>query len=230
MHGDGSFIIILGLFAILAIGGWLFAAWQAKKRREAMIALSSRLGLSYSPHKNYGLADRYEFLNKLCQGHNRYAYNVLHGKYQDQDVLVFDYHYETHSRDSKGHRRTHHHYFSFFILLLPRSFPELTIVAEGFLSKVAQAFGYDDIDFESAEFSRKFCVRSSEKKFAYDICHPRMMEWLLANPDLSIEIERQCLSLFFSRRLAVDQILFNLDRLVEIRRQLPEYLWTQQQL
>jgi len=30
-------------------------------------------------------------------------------------------------------------------------------------------------------------VRSRDKKFAYDVCHPRMMEYLLARRDLAIE-------------------------------------------
>ena len=141
-------------------------------------------------------------------------------------MLAFDYHYETHSRDSKGRRHTYHHYFSFFILLLPVRFPELRITHEGLFSKIAQAFGYADIDFESAEFSRAFCVRSTDKKFAYDVCHARMMEYLLANRDLSIEIENEALALAFDSRLAPEQIELNLQRLAEIRSRLPDYLFT----
>ena len=40
-------------------------------------------------------------------------------------------------------------------------------------------FGYQDIKFESAEFSKTFCVRSPDKKFAYDVCNAKMMEYLL---------------------------------------------------
>jgi hypothetical protein len=86
-------------------------------------------------------------------------------------------------------------------------------------------FGYQDIKFESAEFSKTFCVRSPDKKFAYDVCHAQMMEYLLANRDLSIEIENEVLALAFDRCLATEQIEFNLQRLVEIRSRLPEYLF-----
>jgi hypothetical protein len=114
-------------------------------------------------------------------------------------VLAFDYHYETHSTDHKGNRQTHHHYFSFFILLLPVTFPELKITREGLLSKIGQALGYDDIDFESAEFSRSFCVRSKNRKFAYDVCNAQMMEYFLANRDLSLEL-KAALALAFDSR------------------------------
>ena len=53
-----------------------------------------------------------------------------------------------------------------------------------------------------------------------------MMEYLLANRDLSLEIENQALALAFDSCLAVEQIESNLQRLVEIRSRLPEYLFT----
>jgi len=219
-------ILIFGAVIGLIIALIIFGAMAAKKRREELASLSLRLGLSYRAEKDYEMTDRFEFLNALARGSNRYAYNILSGTYQAREVLVFDYHYETHSTDSKGRRQTHHHHFSFFILMLPQSFPELLITREGFLSKIAQAFGYDDIDLESAEFSRTFCVRSKDKKFAYDVCNGPMMEYLLANRDLSIEIEARALALAFGKCLAAPEIEMNLGRLLEIRSRLPEYLFT----
>jgi hypothetical protein len=105
-------------------------------------------------------------------------------------------------------------------------FPELTIGPEGFFSKIAQAVGYDDIDFESHEFSRKFCVRSKDKKFAYDVCNAQMIEYLLTNPDLVIEIERDSLAVSFNRRLAPENIESNLNRLIAVRSLMPDYLFS----
>ena len=223
---DAFGILMFGLFAAIVIAAIIYGIIAARKRREALATLAPRLGLTYSADKDYALADRFEFLDALARGSNRYAFNILSGVYQGHEVLVFDYHYETHSTDSKGRRQTHHHYFSFFILMLPQSFPEVRITQEGFLSKIAQTLGYDDIDFESAEFSRAFCVRSKNKRFAYDVCHAQMMEYLLANRDLSIEIEDRSLALAFSKCLAVPEIEMNLGRLREIRARLPEYLFT----
>jgi hypothetical protein len=69
-------------------------------------------------------------------------------------------------------------------------------------------------------------VRSPDKKFAYDVCHAQMMEYLLANRDLSMEIENDVIALAFNTRLSPEQIETNLQRLVEIRTRLPEYLFT----
>jgi len=215
-------ILAIVVIVIIVIAG----AVAARKRREAMAALAGRLGLRFYPDKDYGLARQYRFLDKLRAGSNRYAFNILSGTYRDYEVAAFDFHYETHSTSSKGHRQTHHHYFSFFMLQLPAVFPELTIGKEGFFSKIAQAVGYDDIDFESHEFSRLFCVRSHDKKFAYDVCNARMIEYLLTQPDLTLEIEGSVLGLFFRRRLKPEQIEANLDRLIRVRSFMPDYLFT----
>lgn len=214
------FLVVAGLFAAGAIYGTIVA----RKRRQALFQLATTLGLSYSAAKDRALADQYGFLNKLARGSNRYASNVISGEYEGHKVLAFDYHYETHSTNSKGQRQTQHHHFSVFILTLPVLFPEITITREGFLSKIAQAFGYDDIDFESHEFSKKFCVRSKDKKFAYDICHTRMMQYLLKNDDLNIEIDGLSLAFLFDRTLKPERIHPNLVRLVLARQLIPDYV------
>ncbi len=50
---------------------------------------------------------------------------------------------------------------------------------EHLFHKLSAAFGWDDIDFESAEFSRRYYVKSPDKRWAYDVIHARVMEMLL---------------------------------------------------
>jgi hypothetical protein len=204
---SGGFVLIPILFVVIVIAAAIYNYIAAEKRRQALYEMARRLGLRFSAGEDYAIPDHYAFLDHLNQGENHY-------------------HYETHSTDSKGNRTTSDYYLSFLILLLPVDFPKLKISREGLLSKIAQAFGYDDIDFESAEFSRVFCVRSPDKKFAYDVCNASMIEYLLANCDMSIEIERNALALLFKKRLAVERVEFDLQRLLEIRLRLPEYLFT----
>lgn len=213
-------LIIVGFIALIVVLG-ILGYISARKRREAMTALAAKLGLRFDPNKNWDLAKRYQFLDKLRSGSNRYAFNIMAGNYQGHDVILFDFHYKTGSG-----KNTQHHYISFFILHLSASFPELVIGPEGFFSKIAQALGYDDIDFESHEFSREFCVRSADKKFAYDVCNARMIEYLLSNTDLTIEIEGDALAISFSSQLAAEVIEPNLNRLITLRSLMPEYLFS----
>ena len=212
-------VFIVGVLAVIVIVA-ILGHLAAQKRRQAMMALAARLGLRFDPRKRRDLARRYEFIDRMRAGRNRYAFNILSGHYQGHDVILFDYHYKTGSG-----KNTHHHYLSFFILRLPISVPELVIGPEGFFSKIAQAVGYDDIDFESHEFSRKFCVRSRDKKFAYDVCNAQMIEFLLANTDLTMEMELDALAVSFQRRLRPEQIEANLQRLITVRSLMPDYLF-----
>ncbi len=228
MHTQMPFVMPLVIVAVLVVIGasTIYGLIQARKRREGLFMLAQRLGLNFSAAKDCELPDRYNFLKPLAQGDDRYATNVLAGNYQQSEILAFDYHYATYHTDKSGTHKEDH-WFSFFILTLPAFFPDLTIRRENFFTRVAEAFGYQDIKFESAEFSKAFCVRSPDKKFAYDVCNSKMMEYLLANRDLSVEIENNVLALAFNTRLSVEQFASNLQRLVEIRSRLPEYLIAQ---
>ena len=211
--------ILILIFIAMAIGGIILAYLANKKHREALRAQAARLGLRFSPDKSRDLARRYEFLKHMRTGRDRYAHNILDGTYRGYPVTAFDYHFVTGSG-----KNTQHHYLSFYIHHLPISVPELTIGPEGFFSKIAQAIGYDDIDFESHEFSRKFCVRSRDKKFAYDICHTGMMEYLLDNQDLTLEMERDTLAFSLAKRLSPETVETDLGRLLELRRLIPDYV------
>lgn len=213
-------------FLILAGAILVISHLQAKKRREAFQALAAELGFSFRPDKDYSFARRFGFLEHMDDGSKRYAFNILSGQIDGQEANIFDYHYETYSRDSKGQRSTYHHYFSIFTLSLPRTFPELNITREGFFAKIGQALGFDDIDFESVEFSKRYSVKSKDKKFAYDFCNAQMIDYLLRQEDLVIEVENQYLALTFMGKLTVDKIRPNLDRIQKIQSLMPDYLFS----
>ncbi|MDP4610247.1 MAG: hypothetical protein NWT02_03575 [Opitutales bacterium] len=213
-----GFIIIVGVVVYIS-------HLQAKKRREAFERLAMELGFRFHPDKDYSFASRYGFLEHMDDGSKRYAFNRLSGEFEGQSANIFDYHYETYSRDSKGNRRTSHHYFSIFTLGLPASFPELNIEREGFFSKIGQALGFDDIDFESLEFSKRYKVKSRDKKFAYDFCNAQMIDYLLRQQDLIIEVDGNTLALTFKGKLSIEAIRPNFERIKQIRSLIPNYLF-----
>ena len=216
-------LIFFGVFGIIAIVAVIYSSIAARKRREELFELAQRLNLNFDAEKDYGMAGRFSFLDQLEHGDSRYASNVISGNYQQDNILAFDYHYSTGS----GKNRQEHN-LSFFILIMQGSlFPQITIRPEGFFDRVAEVFGSQDIKFESAEFSKAFCVRSPDKKFAYDVCNARMIEYLLANRQLRVEIENEVIALVFNTRIAVEQFEVNLQRLAQIRSLLPDYLFTQ---
>ena len=215
----GFFLFPLVVFAVAVV---LVIAFVAERRRtEAMRALAAQLGLRYHA-RSQGIPKQFQFLNRINQGYGRYAKNILDGVHRDRQVLIFDYHYNTGSG-----KNTQHHQFSFFLLRLERSFPEVTVRPEIFLERLGDMLGLGDIDFESIEFSNAFHVQSRDRRLAYDLCHPRMMEFLLKHRKIAFEIEHDWMAVAMEKCLSPEEILVRINLPHEIRDLFPEHLFHQ---
>jgi hypothetical protein len=188
--------LIAGIIAIA-----VYAHRQAEKRRAAIAAWAAGHGLTFRRDRDRSIESRYPF-SCLSQGHNRYAHNISSGQVRDYGVCAFDYHYETYSSDSKGRRTTHHHHFSAVILQTALPLRPLAIRPENFLDRIGEFVGFDDIDFELAEFSREFHVKSPDKRWAFDVLHQESMEFLLAAPRFNIEFQEGFAMVRRTRRFA----------------------------
>jgi hypothetical protein len=187
MQDVGGVLLVILVVAIL-VAAIIYAQVLARRRREAMAAWARARGLSYSPEKQRSVDGAFPF-SCLHKGDNRYAYNVMQGRWREFEVYAFDYHYETHSHDSKGRRQTHTHEFSAAIVTPSFPIKPLLIRTEGFFDKVGEFFGADDIDFELAEFSREFFVKSPDRRWAFDVLHQEAMEFLLHSPRYTMEFQ-----------------------------------------
>jgi hypothetical protein len=219
-----TFLVILLFIAFAAI---VFAlmAWShhlAKKRQEELAAWAKSYGFSFSPAHDDSMDSRFPQFSCLQEGSDRYAYNVIRGGYSGRAFCAFDYHYETYSTDSKGRRTTHNHYFSAAIMDSVLPLKPLYIRPEGFLDKVFEFLGADDIDFESAEFSRTFHVKADKKRWAFDVIHQETMEFLLKSPHFTIEFQGQRVIAYRGNTFAVgdfEAAIYVLDGLLD---RLPE--------
>lgn len=211
MHPGLIILIIAGIVGIIALAIYaIVEAEKARKQRiEEMRAYAQQVGLSFREAKDTNHDEEYAHFELFRRGFDRAAYNTIHGRMSYDDAIVEvnmgDFTYKTRetytTTDSKGRTTTRtrivKHHFSYFIMELPYiMMPDLLIRREGLFDKIASAFGKNDIDFESAEFSRKYFVKCDSRKFAYDIIHPRMMEFLLETKPGLIDIEnaRICLA------------------------------------
>lgn len=222
MGGPLLYFLVLGVAAVAGIWQSLRRGRAATQRSFDLQALATRLSFNdFNPARDEVFAMGWGFLNQMAQGEDRYAFNLLRGTYEEQPLNVFDYHFQTGSgKNKQEHNCTH------LMLVFKEVFPRVTIGPEYLREKIAEALGVaDDIKFESTEFSRVFCVHSPDKKFAYDVCNPQMIDYLLANRDLRVEIQGPVLLLAFEPQLPVGRIESNLQRLAEIRGLLPQYLF-----
>lgn len=196
---DGLAILLVIVMVGLAIAGAVYAYQQQKKRREALARLAARLGWSYDPD-SYGPGDECAGFSAFTRGHSRERFNSMSGSVEicgrRAGGLMGDFRYKVTSSNGKT-TTTRTYTFSYLILDIPLpGVADLLIRPENLLDRFAGAIGFDDIDFESEEFSRKFHVKSPDRKFAYDVIHPRMMEFLMAGLPAAIHISggRLCLT------------------------------------
>ena len=212
------------IFILLIAGVAIMAYMLEQKRQEALVALASGLGLHYQRGKDRSLVAGYHAFDLFRRGRNQYAQSVFTGDYRNHRITAFDFHYETRSTDGKGHTQRHHHYFTCVICHLPKAFPELKVRPEGLFDKVASAVGWDDIDFESYEFSRTYHVSSRDKKFAYDFFHTRMSQFFLNHQGMVLEVDGSAMLLSTKGKINPERLEAHLDRLVAIRELVPQYI------
>ena len=143
-------------------------------------------------------------------------FDLLRGIWHRYPADAFTFHYETQFNDT-----TIDHYFGVVLIYIEESFPRLTIRRRGL-------FSFGGISFESVTFNEEFTVHCQDKKFAYDFCHPKVMEYLLAQGGgIDIELKNSVLAIFIDEEeLNIEDVEICLNRLVELRGKLmPNYLY-----
>ena len=181
-------VIPVGIAIVVAAA---IAAHRAEQRRRAeFLAVAAEAGLLYSPESMGDWDDRWPRFECFQRGHGREAFNLLSGRLggAGPECVLGEYRFkETHG--SGKNRRTVTYTFGFAIVMVPLDgMPDILIRREGFLDKVAGFLGFDDIDFESVEFSRAFMVKSQDKRFAYDLIDAQMMEFLMGAGTPNIDL------------------------------------------
>jgi hypothetical protein len=117
-------------------------------------------------------------------GHSHTTSDVIRGRDGDGPPFVaFNHQWKTTRTesytDSQGRTQTRtvveNHREAILGFQLPARMPWLEVRRRG--------FGHG-ISFESAAFNEMFAVTAQDDKYAYDVIHPRQMEYLMANrPD-----------------------------------------------
>ncbi|MBX3117742.1 MAG: hypothetical protein KF784_01655 [Fimbriimonadaceae bacterium] len=191
--------IIFGLILILSM---MYAKKKAEERRVAMFELAGRLGLQFMPYGlsreesgsgffeqmlGFGVSSADRFLDGLDgfepfgKGYGRDVSSLLIGRREGVDWFIFDYEYkEDTRRDDKVETTTYR--FGVAAVRIPMMLPGLRMSPETFADRVMEKLGRHEIEFESAEFNKRYFVQCNDRRAAYDLIHPRMMEYLLTVP------------------------------------------------
>lgn len=186
-----------GFIGLLFFLGWWF---KVRPRRELHQAQARSLGLRSAPGDPLGYFQRpFALLGHAAAAKD--IENTSWGSWRGMEVVVIDYWFARSSDPSKSD----HRYFTCAATPVPVAWPNISILPEGFASRVATSMGDRDIDFELEGFNRAFEVRSADARFAHALVDARMMAWLLELPsDTGFEILDGSLMCRTPRRLDRD--------------------------
>lgn len=230
--------ILVGLFIVIVAVVIAVGIFCSAQRRKELAAWAAANGLSFSPASDSSMDVRFGEFSCLDEGHDRYADSIMTGEWADPDdrnhplpgsgltglaVCAFDYHYTT---GSGKNQQTHS--FSAVVAASPLPLEPLLIRPEGVFDKVAEFFGADDIDFESAEFSRQFFVKSPDKRWAYAVVDQRMMAFLLAVPRYHVQFTRTHIMAWGSSTFSAAEFGSAVRLIRGMLERLPDYLVRQQ--
>ncbi len=184
----------LALLAVLAIVALVFVASRAfeKRRADALRAEAASLGLAFREEDPERLSWLAGFA-VASAGQQMRARNVLHGEIRGRNVEAFDFHYVTgHGK----HRRTWNQ--TVVLLRDPRfAFPAFCLRPEGLFQKIGQAFGYQDIDFETHRaFSSSYLLRGADERAVRALFCDPALDWFERHPGLCVEGEGQRLIVY----------------------------------
>jgi hypothetical protein len=217
--GPMSFILFVAI-PVLIVVGIVYGIIKARERREALQRLAAELDLKFYADDPWDLPGRYAHMDLFQTGHSKKASNVLAGQMDGREVVAFDYRYTTGSG-----KNSHTYYHQAAVFEMPIVAPRLWLRRETVLDKVASWVGHDDLNFESAEFSGRYHVKCQVPKFAYDIFHNRLIEYLLACGNApAMEMNGPLLLLYESGSGGADRVRRLIEIGCEMMRSIPDYV------
>jgi hypothetical protein len=180
VHGEGMPIVTMAVAVVIVALVAYLSYLASERRKKEWLALATELGCRFAPRDPFGTLSRSNYAT-FRTGHSRCVYNVMHGTYRGRQMRCFDYRYTVGSG-----RSSHTYYETLVVVESPMPCAQMLLRPEGFGDRLAAMVGFDDIDFESEEFSKRFYVRCDDKRFAYDVLHQRAMAYLLSCSPLPV--------------------------------------------
>lgn len=207
-------ILVVAVMSLVAVGGYL----AQKKRAEHLMRFAQAKGLTYEK-RNDAWANM-EWGYPFGAGRAQKARHVMTGHLDGRPVVTFAHEYTTGSGDD---RRTV--YTMVTAIQISRAFPKLKVGLEGVTGRFARKVGFKDIELESEAFNRKYKIECNNRKFAYDVLHPRFMEWMIAINSSGFTIAGPYVVIHRAGRLKEQEIDANFAYISTVIEHMPGFVW-----
>jgi hypothetical protein len=103
--------------------------------------------------------------------------------------------------------------------------PALSVEPEGVFGRIIGRLTDTDIEMESEDFNRAFTVRCPNRKFAFDVLHPQMIEMLMQWPELGWRFERDSMLVVRNGKHSIEEVDAKIQVMDAILDRIPEFVW-----
>ncbi len=175
------FIVILPIiFALIVI----FAIQAEKKRKAAIEAAAVELGLAFSPTLAGPDQQLFETFELAHIGHGREASSATIADSGELRMVLFDYKYTVGSGKNKSTRT----YSVVMAISQTLAMPKFSMTPESFFHRLADFFGFKDIDFDDdPAFSDQFLLKGENEAEIRNFFTPHRRAGLLPLGPISLE-------------------------------------------
>jgi hypothetical protein len=217
--------LVVVLVVLVAVTVLLVRHRLHQRKVAEFTAFAAQHGWHYQQH-DHSLTGRY-LGTPFGRGFGQEARHVLAGAHRGRELVAFEYSYKEREGNGKN-RRTVTYRNTVVALNTPAARPTLEVGTEGIGRRLLGIVGIRDLQLESEEFNKSFHIRTEDDKFAYDVLHPRTMEWMLADErcrDLPFRFERADLLTWRAGTIDLGSVGWMLDYLCDVLDRVPGFVW-----
>jgi len=164
------------------------------------------------------LMERFAHMWPFREGFLKHVKNLAFGSYAGLDWTIFDYGYGLHAESPMIAT------CGVVCARLPVNLPSLHLSPESFLHRVECKLCVHELTMECREFNDQYFVRAANAREAFDILHPRAIEYLLSLPKRDWQI-RGCQVVLAQRSVyAVEELSKVMEEIDGFVRLIPGYV------
>jgi hypothetical protein len=224
--GGWGFIALVAV-ALGAGAAWVVSEVRAVTRRKELTAFAERIGWTFE-ERSLVVAEglrSYPF----GTGVDRADIDVLAGVFQDRRCAHFVHSFTERHRSSTGpvdREVSVTREFQITAVELGAAYPTIDILPEDIVAFAAKLVGGMDVDFESAEFNRRWRVTGGEPRYVHDMITPRVMDRLVQDDarGMAIRIEGRNLLTWRAGRSTTEELASTLAVLTSVAKVLPTHV------
>jgi hypothetical protein len=227
LPGDGALWgwMLAGVAALVVGSMWVVSLIRASSRQRELADFADRIGWTFAERSltvASGLTS-YPF----GTGVDREDVDVVTGVFQGRQCAHFTRRFAQKRRGTSASEDvTVTQEFRISSVELGADYPTIDILPEDVVALAAKLVGGMDVDFESAEFNRRWRVKGGDARYVHDMITPRVMDRLVQDDarGMALRIEGRHLMTWRAGRTGTEDLATTFSVLTSVAAVLPPHV------